>query len=435
MKRALWLRAVAIAIVAGSACAAAACADASAEVAANGDGGTGNDDAAPNGGDAAGAGDGSKDGGALGDARADDAIAADGGTCDLAAPANCGACGNDCSKGLCKQGICTLVDSNALGGLYAPEGIAIAGTTAYVTVAGQPIEVGRCPTNGCIGGLTPIVAFDGGTSHEPMAIVVDQAASTVFWTSYENATATGGVYKTPTSGGAATQLNAGHSTSFADSVARIGSAVVWSSDDSPGGILQCPTSGCGSTGPGLVGGVNAYGKGVIAGANDSVIFAANGEIRWCATLACVNGAKSIATSQGLGVGAMALAGDGDTLYWAASYPSNAIMFRSISAATGAPQQLVATSQAPSAMLIVGDTLYWTITGTDPNPHPPTFPLTNTSDGAVRKCKLPGCSPVLDIAVNAAAPGALATDGAAIFWVETGVAGNLAGRGAIKKAPL
>lgn len=381
----------------------------------------------------------SSDAGAQGDSgggtTTTDAGASDGGdgSCVLG-PANCGACGIDCSNGACKNGVCTLVDSNAIGGFYAPEAISIVGKNVYVAIAGQPIEIGRCATNGCSAGPTSLFALDGGGSEEPLGITVDEASGTIVWASYEN-DSTGGVHKLPVDGGASIHLNAGHPTSYTSEVAVVGSSVVWGADESPGGLLTCPLAGCPGGGPTVIGGIDSYARGFIVFGGDKIAVASQGEISVCAGVACTGGKHVVADSQGLGIGAMAMAGDGKTLYWAATYPATAIMYGDIGADAGADKTLVPQGQSPSSMLIVGDTLYWTLSGTNPNGPGASFPLTPTSDGAVRKCKLPGCSPVVDVAPGAAAPRSLATDGVAIYWVEVGVAGNLAGAGAVKKAPL
>lgn len=373
----------------------------------------------------------SGDGGATTDGATSEA--GDGG-CVLG-PANCGACGVDCSNGACKNGICTLVDSNAIGGFYGPEAISIVGKNVYVAVAGQPTEIGRCATNGCAGtGPTPLLSFDGGGSEEPLGITVDEASGTIVWASYESGS-TAGVHKLPIDGGASIHLNAGHPSTYSREVAIVGTNVVWGSDDSPGGALTCPLAGCPVGGPTVIGGLDSYARGLLVFGGDKIAIASQGALSICTGVACAGGPRVVADSQGLGIGAMAMAGDGKTLYWGASYPSKAIMYGRIDQDAGSGTTLVAQGQSPSSMLIVGDTLYWTLSGTDPNGPSPSFPLTVTSDGAVRKCKLPACSPVVDIAPGAAAPQGLATDGVAIYWVEVGVVGNLAGAGSVKKAPL
>lgn len=346
-------------------------------------------------------------------------------TCDLTLPQNCGACGVDCSGGKCEKGICLVTNGFAGGSLTAPEGITIYGDQIYATINAAQPGIGRCSVNGCPD-MQPIFQLDGGTYHEPNGIRNDDAG-TLFWTSYSG-DPTSGLYRTFVDGSTAQLNTSGPELDFASNLAVSGSQVLWVNEADPGGGHVCAATGCGGAVTTVDNGVNAhtrYGRAVILAGTGSV-WGLNGEIVYCPAVDCSTGARVLAD------GYSALSTDGRNVYFR-TYQGDLAMSPLDGDATTrqiiVPGAQLNNGQGPHATMIVGTKLYWAIAGEAPSDGG------ITTNGMIQKCTLPACNDIETIADKQAAPVDLATDGKAIYWVNSGAFFHLGSPGSIYKAPL
>ena len=337
-------------------------------------------------------------------------------------PKNCGACGHDCTNGVCKDGLCSLTD--LLGG---PEALAVKADTLYIGLIGEQSLAGiiSCPTNGCYSatvGPKQVTPADAGylEIQQMVMTATDLYASDYYGTP-------GGFLRV--SGSTLTRLASGGATPQGRSygLALDNSFAYWVESESPGNLWWCTLPCAGS--PQLIKGGLDYPEHLVL-ANDGSILYSDGQgysIRKCNSKADCANPVDIPKHPG-SVNAMVL--DGTTLYWAAAEEimsctiSPTVCANATSIVTGAPGEIV------TAIAVSGTQLYYSIL-----PLNDAGDFVNT-DGVVKTCPIASCAGagIQVLATKQASPSAIALDAKSVYWANDGRHGYIDGRGNVMKAP-
>lgn len=387
-------------------------------------------DGSPNGSD--GSSGGTKDGG---NGTQDGSSGQDGsmGSCPgvdiLTSPANCGACGHDCTGGKCAAGICTLSEG-AQAGL---DGLEVSG--ANVFSAANDGTIGRCATNGCImSGLTFVVSS---SDLEPNRLRIS-AGGIFFSNYYDNATFPSGVYVvSPTVDAGVTRLTpTGINNVDELNVVVDAGMLFFSADTDPGkGFYRCTLGNC-DAGTSLESAVQGYDSTFLP--NGAFVWSTDTGIHYCASPpSCGTNTVIFDGDKGNGGWVSALAYDAqtDALYFTTAhylpdkFPDKLQSCPAKNAAC-TPTTYVGGLHIPRGVAAGGGVVYWTEAGqiTDGGA---------ASDGTVSKCVVQAgacAGGVKVIAKGQKSSNRITLDAKSVYWTNEGQLNNFGTSGSIMKAP-
>ncbi|MBX3211855.1 MAG: hypothetical protein KF850_07470 [Labilithrix sp.] len=344
--------------------------------------------------------------GAAGDAGADGSSPGDGGptTCDESKlqtdPKNCGRCGHDCLGGACNAGKCESV--LLAGGLENPVDLTLDGANVYVTARGN--------------GAVLRVAKDGSKTDvlvsghdEARGVTLD--GQNLFWSNLEFAGDGGDGYWGGVWGCSLPACSDVHLVTTADWAAnvRYSNGFLYFAENNNGVVVRVKPDGSMRTD---VGAGNKPFSVAVDGTH--VYFQANADDLRRVQLDGGSQETVGPLSYGGALGFVAV--DDERVYWAyGEYESpKGFVYSALKANPAAPKVSYGTNNVNSLGVAVdATTLYWTNEGT--------FDGTSSAkNGELLACPKAGCSgdPVV-LAEGLSAPGAIAVDDAAVYYLVFG----------------
>lgn len=332
---------------------------------------------------------------------------------------HCGACGHDCSHGICRDGLCTLRD-----GLGGPQALALTNEAVYVGLIGNLALQGviSCPKNGCASATVAprrISPADAGYIE-----VFGLATSTqhVFATDYYGGN-DGKLWRMDLAGGGLAHVPASGTQQRSYGIAMDSTHAYWVEANDPGGIFDCALPSC--TTPHLIRALTS--PELIAVAPDKrVVYTDQGGFGlWTCpskdNCASPQEIPSVGHINGLVV-------DNGTVYWASR---RQIFSCALSPLCATPAKEVdETSLVVTALAVSGSTLWYA-----------GLPLNDAGafvneEGVIKTCAVGSCADgsTKVLATKQKAPEAMALDANSVYWANNGRRGYTDGIGSVVKAP-
>jgi len=335
--------------------------------------------------------------------------------------ANCGACGHDCTNGLCADGICTLLENT-----YGAEAIAVQGDTVYLGFLGDsnPAGIVSCPTNGCASATVaakPLLPPAQSVTIERIAV----NATHLYASNYYDPGNPLRIALSSTDGGSFPFPHTAGTRSYG--LALDSTTLYWTENESTGGVYQCPIPDC-------TGGFKKIADAsnpelVVVAADGAVIFSDdNGyTIKKCASKANCPAPVTVPNHPGAYVNDFKI--DNNILYWAGRYE---VLSCALSPLCANPTTIVpeVTNDVITAIAVSGPTVYWSV-------------VTYSNDagsflndeGVIKTCQIANCGPTTKvIATKQKAPSQMALDAKSLYWTNNAHRGFVDGKGSVAKAP-
>jgi hypothetical protein len=334
---------------------------------------------------------------------------------------NCGACGHDCTNGLCKEGLCILAQN-----VVSPNTLTVR-QNVYVGALGGLSNgaILSCPTNGCASATVAAKTLNNGaTQIYPWHVVANDTY--VFSSDYSSSNK-GGVWRTLATGGDLQMLPPGVSLERGYGAAIDDTTVYWITTGVPGAVHWCALPNC----PTLMTAATIPNDGewIAVGANGALVWSENqGSLlkRCVSKTSCTPAA--LVTTNWLGF-AEDLTIDGNVAYWG----TNLGEILSCSTA-GCANATTLVTEDPKAVIgalaVSGTSLYWSSM-----PFAPDGNNVIDTDGKIKTCTLPKCGPndIKTIATMQHDPNAMALDAKSVYWANSGKRGYSDGIGNVVKA--
>ena len=331
---------------------------------------------------------------------------ADGGCQSVACdPHNCGATGHDCLGGECLDGVCQPF--TLLGGLHTPVAIALTADGVYFN---DGSDIFTCAKTGCgpSGSAKQVIAL---AEIGVASLAVD--ATHLYWTT--DVSPTGGVKRCllPTCQ-QGTEALASMLDQPADVAVDATSLYVVAGVPSQGVVLGCPLTGCGPLNSAAQTYATNLGQPVRVVPTDTELYwtTADGHLQRCPLTGCAGSPEDVA----INVNPTALTLTAGVAYFGGA--SGDLIICSLPACT---QVVVAHTSVPAMALTVDHThVYWSESGVNDMPT-----------GTINRVDVAG-GIGKTLASDLPAPGAMASDTTAIYWVNNGTALNAFKDGSVMK---
>lgn len=337
-------------------------------------------------------------------------------------PKHCGACGHDCTNGVCDTGICILAQD-----LKSPHSIAVRGTTIFVSQLGGNFgSVLSCPTTGCASATvgTKLLTSDAGDPYPYYLVATD----THVWTSDYLSGNNGGVRRILTTGGDFRRFPTSPAVlerSYAVAVDK--TSVYWTTNASPGSVQWCNLPDCAN---GLQTAVASADSAelIVVAADGSIIWAENGGgiLKRCNSKTACTPALLVPDYEGV-VNDLKL--DGDTVYFGTNLGE--ILSCSVKGCANAKKIVLEDPKATIAAIAVsGNDVFWSSMEFAPDGN-----NVLEEQGKIKTCTMPKCSgaDIRVIATNQHDPVTMTLDAKSVYWANSGKRFNSGGTGNLYKA--
>jgi hypothetical protein len=332
---------------------------------------------------------------------------------------NCGACGHDCTNGVCTDGLCILSQD-----MPSPGTITVRSGNVYIGLHGGTGAIASCPTSGCASAAVglKVLSIDAGDPYPWRVAATDTHVFASDYSGFNN----GGIRRVLVTGGDFRKFPAAN-LERSYGLAIDNAAVYWTTTGSPGAVHWCDLPACAD---GLQTASVATDPELLAVAADgTIVWADNsgGILKRCASKSACNAGNLVPDFQGV---VNALVTDGSTVYWGTNLGE--ILSCATSGCANATKILKEVPSATIAAIAVsGTTLYWSsmvFDGTGNN--------VIDSEGVIKTCTMPKCSgaDVKIIATKQKDPDAMAFDAKSLYWANSGKRGFTDGIGNLVKAP-
>jgi hypothetical protein len=332
---------------------------------------------------------------------------------------NCGACGHDCSNGICTDGYCVLAEN-----LPSPTHLAVRGNTIYFGLQGID-AISSCPTTGCASASVGVkkLTLDDAGSFQPSRVV---ANDTHVFAADSYGFNKGGVLRVPIAGGTMDRLPPNTPLERSSGIAIDNGAVYWTeSEGTLQGVYACVLPSCPTP---LKLSVSTSADLIAVGPDGAIVWA-EGELRRCANRQnCI--AANLITGTAPPGAVLDLAIDGATAYFGTS--SGTIYSCSTAGCANATKIVETTTKAIiGAIAVNGTFLAWS--------EMPFLDGGNNIDdkaGVVKSCTIPNCSGagVKVLATNQKDPSGMVLDAKSVYWSNSGKRFYVDGLGTLAKAP-
>jgi len=336
-------------------------------------------------------------------------------------PKHCGACGQDCTNGVCAAGVCTLAQD-----MKSPNSVVVRGGSVYVGLLGGTGAVVSCPTSGCASATVGVKDLTiGAADPYPWRLAI---TDTHIWASDYLSSNKGGVRRILPAGGEFLKFPpAPLERSYGIAVDK--TAVYWTTVGSPGAVHWCDLPACAGGLKTAATVVNGDAELISVAADGNIVWAENsgGVLKRCASkTACT---PVLLVPDFLGV-VNDLTIDGTTVYWGTNLGEILSC-----ATTGCANVTKLVLEEPKATIgaiaVSGTSLFWSSMEflADGN-------NVNSAEGKIKTCTMPKCT-AADIKVLATGqndPSAMTVDANSVFWANSGKRGFSDGIGNLMKAP-
>jgi hypothetical protein len=334
---------------------------------------------------------------------------------------NCGACGHDCTNGVCNAGLCILAQD-----MPSPGAITVRGASVYVGQHGGTGAIISCPTNGCASATVgvKVLSIDAGDPYPWRVVANDTYVFASDYSGFNN----GGVRRVLATGGDFRRLPVTPAMlERSYGIALDNTAVYWTTNASPGAVHWCDLPAC--AGGLQTAAASNDGELIAVAADGTLVWADNGGgiIKRCASKSACTPVDLVPDFQGV---ANALVIEGNTVYWGTNFGE--ILSCATSGCANATKIFIEAPQATVAALAVnGSTLYWSSMIYDATGN-----NVIDSEGVIKTCTLPKCTAadVKTIATKQKDPDGIALDAKSVYWVNSGKRGFTDGIGNLVKAP-
>jgi hypothetical protein len=346
---------------------------------------------------------------------------------------NCGACGQDCSNGVCDGGVCTLTDQQ-----FGAGGIAVGNSQVYVAVfQGRVVS---CGTNGC---AIPHVLADDPTNDELSPARLRLVNGGLYYSNnYEGTTLHTGVYGGKIDGGPYTRITPiGQSQVDEFNFTNDGGVIFWAQDDDFAdqfGFVTHAVAGLSTALPDA--GTNVESALIwdsVVLPNGAFAWASQTGVHYCASPPNCTSAVQILTDPNYFAAAIAYDDATQRLIIGMGGKTTTGMdkiYTCPATATACTPTVVASGlDFPRGVAAQGGVVYWTEgghdNGTSMDPPP--------QNGRVAKCTLKAdftCGNPTVIAQYLSAPNRIALDSQSVYWTNEGKLGNFGFPGSVMKAP-
>lgn len=362
--------------------------------------------------------------GSSGDGGVDASVVIDCASADTKTdPKHCGACGQDCTHGMCAAGVCTLAVD-----MKSPNSVVVMGGNVIVGLLGGTGAVVSCPTSGCASATVGVKSLSANAVGDPYPWRV-AATGTHVWASDYLSSNKGGVRRMLPAGGEFLTLPVGVNQERSYGIAVDQSAVYWTTVGSPGAVQYCDLPQC-------AGGLKTVAT-VASGDAELIAVAADGNIVWaessggvlkrCPSKTGCTPALLVPDFQGV-VNDLTI--DGTTVYWGTNL-GEILSCATIGCANVTKIVLEEPKATIGAIAVSGSSLFWSSMELAPDGN-----SIFQDQGKIKTCTMPKCTAADTrvLATNQKDPSAMTVDANSVFWANSGKRGFSDGIGNLLKAP-